>query len=417
MKHRTHIASSLALAALLSACAGGGGNQAPPVFVTNPQGNRVEAPAMTTPRANAAAVKLLDGRVLICGGTATGQIGGVLASAELYDPVARTFTPTGSMTVPRTGQTITLLRDGRVLLTGGDRAAGFRAQLASAEIYNPASGTFSATGSMSTPREGHTATLLRDGRVLVAGGSPNGIQATSSAEVYDPQSGTFSHAGHLHQPRVAHVAAPLGNGKVLIAGGGRGGMPGGYISYDTAEIYDPATRRFTRVGAHMISDRVGAAAVKLDDGRVLIVGGKSGRVLVGIRSLASMTPLATAELYDPESGTFLNTDTMRDPHYLATATKLNDGDVLVVGGWLVQGPVVVGMRDAEVYQSESNIFSHIGRTKVARLTNTATLLNDGEVLIAGGVADKAQITAAVEFYSPRQHRFLMLPETESQTTE
>ena len=171
----------------------------------------------------------------------------------------------------------------------------------------------------------------------------------------------------------------------------------------------------------MISDRVGAAAVKLDDGRVLIVGGRSGKVLVGMRSLASMTPLATAELYDPEIGMFLNTDTMRDAHYLPTATKLNNGNVLVVGGWLVQGPVVVGMRDAEVYQSESNIFSHVGRTNVARLTNTATLLNDGEVLIAGGVADKAQITASVEFYSPRQHRFLMLPDTgagtESQTTE
>lgn len=421
MKRRAHIASLLALAALLSACAGGGGNQAPPVFVTNPQGNRVEALAMTTPRANAAAAELRDGRVLICGGTGTGEIGGVLSSAELYDPVARTFTPTGSMTTPRTGQTITLLRDGRVLLTGGDRNAGFRSQLASAEIYNPASGTFSATGSMTTPREGHTATLLRDGRVLVAGGSPNGIQATTSADIYDPVSGTFTSTGHLHQPRVAHVAALLGNGHVLIAGGGRGGMPGGYISYDTAEIYDPSTRRFTTVFAHMISDRVGAAAVKLDDGRVLIVGGKSGKVLVGMRSLASMTPLATAELYDPESGTFLNTDTMRDPRYLATATKLNDGDVLVVGGWLVQGPVVVGMRDAEVYQSESNIFSHVGRTNVARLMNTATLLNDGEVLIAGGVADKAQITASVEFYSPRQHRFLMLPETavgtESQTTE
>ena len=133
---------------------------------------------MTTPRANAAAIRLRDGRVLICGGTATGEIGGVLSSAELYDPVARTFTPTGSMTVPRTGQTITMLHDGRVLLTGGDQNAGYRSQLASAEIYDPSSGAFTATGSMSTPREGHTATMLRDGRVLVAGGSPNGIQTT-----------------------------------------------------------------------------------------------------------------------------------------------------------------------------------------------------------------------------------------------
>jgi hypothetical protein len=406
----------IAFAAMLSACAGGGGNQAPPVYVPTPQGNRVQALAMTTPRANAAAIRLRDGRVLICGGTSTGEIGGVLSSAELYDPVARTFTATGSMTEPRTGQTITLLRDGRVLLTGGDRAAGYRSQLASAEIYNPSTGMFSRTGSMSTAREGHTATMLRDGRVLVAGGSPNGIQATTSADIYDPESGTFSRTGHLHQPRVAHVAALLGNGTVLIAGGGRGGMPGGYISYDTAEIYDPATRRFSTVAAHMRSDRVGAAAVKLEDGRVLIVGGKSGRVVVGFRSIASMTPLATAELYDPESGTFLKTDNMRDPHYLATATKLDDGNVLVVGGWLVQGPVVVGMRDAEVYESQRNLFTRVGRTNVPRLTNTATLLKDGEVLIAGGVAEKAQITASVEFYSPRQHQFLMIPETGATAT-
>jgi Galactose oxidase, central domain len=412
MNRRYLIALSFLLAAGITACAGGGVTEAPPVFLTNPQGNKVEALAMTTPRANAAAIRLRDGRVLICGGTATGEIGGVLSSAEIYDPVARTFTPTGSMTVPRTGQTITMLQDGRVLLTGGDQNAGFRSQLASAEIYDPGSGAFTATASMSTPREGHTATMLRDGRVLVAGGSPNGIQATDSAEIYDPESGTFSRTGHLHQPRVAHVAALLGTGKVLIAGGGRGGMPGGYISYDTAEMYDPATSSFIPVRAHMKSDRVGAAAVKLNDGRVLIVGGKSGRVVTSRhRNLSSMTPLNTAEIFDPEAGAFIKTGDMSAPHYLATATMLNDGNVLVVGGWRIQGPVVVGMRDADLYLPETNLFSRVGPTNVARLTNTATLLKDGEVLIAGGVAEKGLITASVEFYSPKQHLFLMLPET------
>jgi hypothetical protein len=416
MNHRYLTALSFLVAAAISACAGGGVTEAPPVFLTSPQGNRVEALAMTTPRANAAAIRLRDGRVLICGGTATGEIGGVLASAELYDPVARTFTPTGSMTVPRIGQTITMLRDGRVLLTGGDQNAGYRSQLASAEIYDPATGIFSATGSMSTPREGHTATMLRDGRVLVVGGSPNGIQTTGSAEVYDPSSGAFSHVGHLHQPRVAHVAALLGTGQVLIAGGGRGGMPGGYISYNTAELYDPATSSFTAMHARMKSDRVGAAAVKLNDGRVLIVGGKSGRMMTSrISNLSSLTPLNTAEIYDPEAGAFIRTGDMSAPHYLTTATLLDNGDVLVVGGWTIRGPLVVGMRDAEVYLPETNVFSHAGSTNVARLTNTATLLNDGEVLIAGGIAEKALVTAAVEFYSPRQHRFLMLPETSAAT--
>jgi hypothetical protein len=416
MNRRYLVALSFLLAAVVTACAGGGVTKAPPVFLKNPQGTSVEALAMTTPRANAAAIRLRDGRVLICGGTATGEIGGVLSSAELYDPVARTFTPTGSMTAPRTGQTITMLHDGRVLLTGGDQNAGFRSQLASAEIYDPSSGAFTATGSMSTPREGHTATMLRDGRVLVVGGSPNGIQATDSAEIYDPSSGTFNRTGHLNQPRVAHVAALLGTGKVLIAGGGRGGMPGGYISYDTAEMYDPSTSSFVPVRAHMKSDRVGAAAVKLNDGRVLIVGGKSGRVVSSRhRNLSSLTPLNTAEIFDHESGTFIRTGDMSAPHYLGTATMLNDGNVLVVGGWTIRGPIVVGMRDAEVYQPETNRFFSAGQTNVARLTNTATLLNDGEVLIAGGVAEKGLITASVEFYSPKQHRFLMLPETSPAT--
>ena len=415
MNRRYLVVLSFLLAAGITACAPGV-TEAPPVMLTNPQGNRVEALAMTTPRANAAAIRLRDGRVLICGGTATGEIGGVLSSAELFDPVARTFSPTGSMTVPRTGQTITILRDGRVLLTGGDQNAGFRSQLASAEIYDPGSGAFTATGSMSTPREGHTATMLHDGRVLVVGGSPNGIQTTGSAEIYDPASGTFSRTGHLNQPRVAHVAALLGTGKVLIAGGGRGGMPGGYISYDTAEMYDPATSSFTPLRAHMKSDRVGAAAVKLNDGRVLIVGGKSGRVVSSRhRNLSSLTPLNTAEIFDPEAGAFIRTGDMSAPHYLATATLLNDGNVLVVGGWTIRGPVVVGMRDADLYLPETNLFSRVGPTNVARLTNTATLLNDGEVLIAGGVADKALITASVEFYSPKQHRFLMIPETSPAT--
>jgi hypothetical protein len=415
MNRRYLIALSLLCAFALGACGSAGMSQAPPVTVTNAAGNQVAALAMTTPRANAAAIRLHDGRVLICGGTATGQVGGILASAELYDPAARTFAATGSMTVPRAGQTITMLRDGRVLVTGGVKNVGFRSELASAEIYDPASGTFSATGSMSVPREGHTATLLRDGRVLVVGGSDNGTHTLDTAEVYDASIGSFSRAGHLNQPRVAHVAALLGTGKVLIAGGGRGGMPGGYISYDTAELYNPSTRTFSPMLARMHYDRVGAAAVRLNDGRVLIVGGKSGKVMVGMRTLAGMAPLNTAEIYDPEAGIFVATGNMSAPHYLATATMLNNGNVLVVGGYTIQGPAVVGMRDAEVFLTESNVFSHVGQTHVARLTNTATLLNDGEVLIAGGVNGNSLITASVEFYSPRQHQFLMVPETSAST--
>src|ERR1700687_5969453 len=400
----------LILAAGLNSCSTAAVSEAP-VTYTNHEGERVEALSMTSPRANAASIRLRDGRVLICGGTATAKVGGVLSSAELYDSHTRRFIPTGSMTVARMGHTITMLRDGRVLIIGGARNIGFRAELSSAEIYDPSTGTFSTTGSMRTPREGHTATMLHDGRVLVVGGSDNGTHTLDSAEIYDPASGTFSGAGHLNQPRVPHVATLLHSGKVLIAGGGRGGMPGGYISYDTAELYAPDTRMFAKMRAHMKFDRVGAAALRLNDGRVLIVGGKSGRIVTSRHSnLASLTPLNSAEIYDPESNSFIRTGDMSAPHYLPTATMLGNGQVLVVGGWTIQGFVVVGMRDADLYQPESNRFSRPGGANVARLENTANLLDDGEVLIAGGIDEKSYVTAAVEFYSPKQHRFLMLPE-------
>jgi len=399
------------LAASLNACSSAEVAEAP-VYYTNPQGQRVESLAMTSPRADAASIRLGDGRVLICGGTATANVGGVLSSAEIYDPTSQRFTPTGSMTIARQGHTITMLGDGRVLIVGGARNVGFRSELASAEIYDSSTNTFNATGSMSVPREGHTATILRDGRVLIVGGSDNGTHTLDSAEIYDLASGTFGRTTHLNQPREAHTATLLLNGKVLIAGGGRGGMPGGYISYDTAEIYDSSPSRFTTIRAHMKFDRVGAAAVRLSDGRVLIAGGKSGKLLMARRhpSLSSLTPLSSAEIYDPESGTFIRTGDMSAPHYLPTATMLGNDQVLVVGGWLMQGFVVAGMRDADVYQPETNRFFSAGRTAVARLENTATLLDDGEVLVAGGIDGKSNVSASVEFYSPKQHRFLMLPE-------
>ncbi len=410
-----HFAIALLAALGFSACGGASVTEAP-TYITNPEGARVATIggdiSMTTPRADAAAIRLRDGHVLICGGTSNGQVGGVLSSAELYDPVAHSFSLTGAMNDAREGQTITMLTDGRVLLTGGVENIGFRAELASAETYDPSTGAFSPTGSMATPREGHTATLLRDGRVLVAGGSDNGTHTLDSAELYDPAAGTFSRAGHLYQPRIAHTATRLLNGTVLIAGGGRGDRPGGYIAYDTAEIFDPGTARFTPLRVRMVNARVGAAAVLLQSGRALIVGGKSGQVLTaGITpNWASLTPLDTAEFYDPESGLFSATARMAAPHYLPTATLLDNGQVLVVGGWVMQGPTIVGMRDGEVYQPAMNQFSRVGRTSVARLENTATLLGSGDVLIAGGIDGNSNVTAAVELYSAQAHRFATLPE-------
>jgi hypothetical protein len=379
-----------------------------PVVFTNSRGDQVQELAMTTPRANHGAAELPDGRVLICGGTVNANIGGVLSSAEVFDPSTQKFSPTGSMSVARMGQTATVLRNGKVLVVGGQRNIGFRTALASAEIYDPATGAFQNTASMSVAREGHTATLLRDGRVLVAGGSSNGTVTIDSAEIYDPTAGQWISAGHMTVPREAHVAVLLGSGKVLIAGGGRGGMPGGYISYQNGEIFDPTTGRFTAIADHMRSDRVGAAAVLLDTGKALIIGGKSGKVLYGpgARNIASFTPLDTSEFFDPESMTFLPAAPMRVPHYLGTATLLGNGHVLVVGGWRMQGNVIVGMMDAEEFTpGMPGEYASVGPLHVGRLLNSATLLPDGDVMVAGGVDQNGKVTSSVSFYTPSRRLF------------
>lgn len=404
---------------LIAGCGGAGIAEAP-VYYTAQSGARVEALSMTTPRADHVAVRLNDGRVLIAGGTSTGDIGGVLSSAELYDPADRAFVPTAAMTVPREGPTATLLADATVLLTGGVQSVGYRSELSSAEIYDPATGGFRVTGSMHTPREGHTATLLRDGRVLIAGGSKNGIYTLDSAEIYDPASRTFSSAGRMTQPRDAHTATLLRNGLVLIAGGGRGDRPGGYIAFDTAEIYDPASGSFSAVNRRMISDRVGAAATLLEDGRVLIVGGKSSRVLMAPGHpalLQALNPLASAEVYDPESRSFQRVGDLAAPHYLPTLAPIDRGRVLVIGGWTMRELTAAGMSDAEVFEPSTSSFLRVKPMETPRLENTATTLENGEVLVAGGVDGTGNVTASVEFYSPNDRRFLARPELASPTPE
>ena len=213
------------------------------------------------------------------------------AAAVLYDPFTGTFTVTGLMRIPREQATATLLGDGRVLIAGGD--APYRLPVLSAELYDPATGTFTPTGAMSLPRSNATATLLRDGRVLVAGGDgylPGGGSTWSSAELYDPASGTFTTTGSMSTSRFNATATLLPDGRVLIAGGNRDvtaelGIGGPALS--SAELYDPATRTFT-LTAPMTTVRVQAMAVLLPDGRVLIAGGRN-----------ASGGLSSAELYQP----------------------------------------------------------------------------------------------------------------------
>ncbi len=285
--------------------------------------------SMTTARAGQTATLLNDGRVLIVGGAPTGGTGGVpVASAELYDPLTGTFVPIGPAAVARQGASATLLTDGRVLITGGSvgTSAGYSLALASAELYDPARGTFGPTGSMITARADHTATLLADGHVLIAGGfsAANGTGGSlASAELYDPRTGTFGPTGSMASARLGQSATRLASGQVLIAGGLQlSGSAGATLA--SAELYDPAIGRFTVVGS-MAGGRAGHTATLLADGRVLLAGGADA-------TSATTTVLASAELYDPRMAMFSVTGSLTTPREGQTATSLADGSVVLVGG-------------------------------------------------------------------------------------
>jgi WD40 repeat protein len=231
--------------------------------------------------------------------------------------------------------------------------------------------TFTTTGSMSTPRALHTATLLPNGRVLISGGND------VSAELYDPATGVFSPTGSMSTPRQVHTATLLPNGKVLIVGGF--GISGGsYGVVSSAELYDPATGLFSPTGSMSI-ERYYHKATLLPNGQVLITGGlglPSGDPLCD-----NCYPLTTAELYDPATGLFSLTNPMSTPRWVHTATLLPNGQVLIAGGWADN---LSTLSSAELYDPATGLFSPTGIMTTGRAWHTATLLLSGEDLNAAG---------------------------------
>jgi hypothetical protein len=277
---------------------------------------------MTVVRYAHTATLLGNGLVLIAGGS--NSSGNPLASAELYNPAnGGTFSTTGSMTTARNYATATLLQDGTVLIAGGV----FQVGTASAEIYNPTTGKFTATkGNMTTQRVSHTATLLADGSVLIAGGIQNisGETVVNTAERYIPSTGKFTAVAAMTTARCGHSATLLNDGTVLIAGGiGQSGPP-----LSSAEVYSPSAASFSAVGA-MHTARAVHAATALYDGTVLVAGGD-------VSNVGSPTPYgpytSSVEVYTPSLKTFATTGGLITARGGQTATLLGVGTVLEAGG-------------------------------------------------------------------------------------
>lgn len=314
---------------------------------------------MNTGRAAHTATLLPNGKVLVCGGFTENT----LASAELYDPISKTFKPVANMTTPRSSHSATLLPNGNVLIAGGYNGD----YLSSTEIFDPRSETFTAAGTMTSPRSGHTATLLQGAKILLAGGVGTGWSFLQSVEVYDIQSKKFISVGSMSLARESHTATLLKSGKVLIAGGHKGRRADIKI-FSSAEIFDPASGRFTTTGSltkiHHKHD-----AVLLADGKVLITGGADERDGRGAYS--------SAEIYNPSTGTFSSINNMNITRYKhnGTSVLLKNGNVLIAGG----------ADRMEVYLARENRFILVnGNLGSDRLFSCVVHLHDDQVLLTGG---------------------------------
>jgi hypothetical protein len=374
-----HIFISITLSFII-ACAGknsnsGTNNQAPDHLAANDvsdtsvmlqgdsnyyPGSVIAIAKMKEARAAHTSTLLNNGTVLVCGGFAGTTS---IAGAEIYDPASRSFTATSNLTTTRSEHSATLLPNGKVLIAGGYNGN----YLSTTELYDPVLKTFTSGPGMTTPRSGHTATMLHNGKILFAGGVGTGWTFLSSAEIYDIEKNEFIPVGTMTVTRESHTATLLKDGKVLVTGGHRDRRENIKI-YAGCEIFDPGTNEFTAT-ASMNLIRHKHDAVLLSDGKVLVYGGSDQRDSRGVYT--------SSEIFDPQTSLFSMHTTFNFPRYKhnGTAILMKDHNVFMGGG----------SNRAEVYHSSTGKFIPVGGNMGSmRLFSATTLLNNGEVLITGG---------------------------------
>ncbi|HMV51442.1 MAG TPA: kelch repeat-containing protein, partial [Blastocatellia bacterium] len=321
--------------------------------------------SIVTGRYHHTATLLSDGKVLVVGGYsrcsfATGCA--TLDSAELYNPVTGTWSAAGRLRSARSAHLAVRLPGGKVLVAGGG------ATPVTAELYDPATGAWTPTGNLNFGRFDAVGMLLPNGKVLVAGGATlnnNGsVSVLNSAELYDPATGVWTLTGNLNIPRLFASATLLTNGKVLLAGGESNLAASNVVR--SAELYDLATGAWTLTGS-LNAARQTHPAVLLQNGKVLVTSGFVGNTLV-----------TSAELYDPVAGAWSLTGSSGNSR--ETATLLPNGQVLATGA---DG----GEISTEIYNPATGLWRADANLTTKRNSHTATLLQTGKVLIVGGTAD------------------------------
>ena len=326
---------------------------------------------------------LEDGTVLVVGGAGPG---GAVALADRYLPADGTFVPAGALRTPRIAHGAAPVPGGRVLVGGGwdpgSPGTGFDPALRSTEIWDPSRSAFTPGPDMVFPRRHATFTALPDGRVFVAGGIQlrgTGFGASPNTEVYDPRSSTFVEGPRMVAAlgRWLHTATLLEDGRVLLVGGrdNNCGTSCAYASLGTAEIYDPVTARFAATGSLRVS-RFGHTATRLADGRVLVLGGTTSEDL-GVPS----DQVTSAEAWDPATGEFSPAGSTLEGRSFAALADLNDDTVLLVSGYdLYDSPVAT----TEIFDPRTGASTPGPEGSDWRMRATATKLRTGEVLVVGG---------------------------------
>ncbi|AUX48516.1 uncharacterized protein SOCE26_100540 [Sorangium cellulosum] len=349
-----------------------------------------DAGAMAAARTEHSATLLHDGRVLVAGGYDPEK--GALRSTEVLHPSSGIWVPVEIMNDARYGHTVTLLDDGRVLAAGGHEtevALDARLPFNGAEMFDPEFDAWLPAAPLPNAHAEHTATLLRGGQVLVAGGRSHG--ATRSATVFDPTSRTWRSLDRLHASRVEHTATVLNDKRVLVTGGFIYDPESNEQYLRSAEVFHPGSGAWESVGSMHVA-RAKHTETLLNDGRVLVAGGTEYDRQDG-------GDTATAEVFEPGSDSWRAVGDMAGARSYHTATRMKDGRVLVAGGVRVREGSNEYIADVEAFDPDSDTWQPVASMSVARSFAAAMLLKDGRVLLAGGFNSEGA-TAGVEVFDP-----------------